>query len=191
MYSLDDNNELLYVAGIMDDSIVDGPGLRTAIFLQGCDKHCPGCHNPESWDYSEETLEKTKMTFKEVLDRIKANAISNKVTFSGGDPVLQSKKLVEFIKYMRANGVNHEIMIFTGFKMEELTSNKDYSKLLLDVDLVMDGPFIQKEKSLELKFRGSRNQRYWYKKDNRFICEDDPTLQVDLMDLRNWCYSEE
>jgi hypothetical protein len=92
---------------------------------------------------------------------------------------------------MRANGVNHEIMIFTGFKMEELTSNKDYSKLLLDIDLVMDGPFIQKEKSLELKFRGSRNQRYWYKKDKYFICEDDPTLKVDLMELRNWCYSEE
>lgn len=182
MNSLD--NELLYVAGIMDDSIVDGPGLRTTIFLQGCTNHCKGCHNPETWDYSKEVLEKKKMTFKEVLDRIKANEISNKITFSGGDPALQAKRINKFIEYMRANNINHEIMVFTGFTMPALMSNIETVKLLLNIDLLIDGPFIEEQKSLELKFRGSKNQMYWYKKDDYFVCEDDSTKNVSLRDLK-------
>lgn len=175
MYYLNDIRDSLYIAGIEPESLVDGPGIRFTIFTQGCNHHCKGCHNPETWDHSSETLKNKEMSFKELLDKINESFLCTGITLSGGDPVLQAKKLCSFIKYLKDNNCNKSILMFTGYTLEELKSsdNPNVLELLTLVDSIMDGPFIQEQKSLELKFRGSRNQRYWIKDSNgEFISGD-------------------
>lgn len=177
MYSLIDNRNSLYIAGIEEDSIVDGPGLRFVLFLQGCVHRCQGCHNPESWDFSEETLKSKEMSFSDIVNKIKSNGLCSGITLSGGEPVLQSRKLSKFIDYLKANNTNKPIMMFTGYTLGQLKvmAYKDLylNNLLLSIDSIMDGPYIQEQKSLELKFRGSLNQRYWIKDaSGKFISGD-------------------
>ena len=175
MYYLNDNRNCLYVAGIEEESVVDGPGIRFTIFTQGCNHHCKGCHNPETWDYSPEALKDKVMSFEDILNKLNDNPLCSGITLSGGDPVLQAKKLCDFIKYLKDNNCNKPILMFTGYTLEELKSsdNLKIQELLTLVDSIIDGPFIQEQKSLELKFRGSRNQRYWIKDSNgEFISGD-------------------
>lgn len=145
------------VAGIIRESVVDGPGLRCVIFAQGCPRSCPGCHNPDNIDPNGGKL----MTVEEVALTVEKIRLITGVTFSGGDPFLQAKPFAALAKRFKSKGLN--IMTYTGYKWEELMllAEKDHSvkELLVNSDYLVDGPFIINQKDLNLPFRGSANQR--------------------------------
>ena len=143
----------LRVAGAIEESIVDGPGIRFALFLQGCRLHCPGCQNPHTWDFEGGTL----VPVDEVLARIKSSPLARGVTFSGGEPFEQAEALLPLAEELKAQG--YHLMAFTGYTLEQLLQKPGRAALLEKLDLLVDGPFIEAQKSLDLRFRGSRNQR--------------------------------
>ena len=143
----------LRVAGVIEESIVDGPGIRFVLFLQGCRLHCPGCQNPHTWDFEGGTL----VPADEVLARIKGNPLVHGVTFSGGEPFEQAEALLPLAEELKSQG--YHLMAFTGYTMEQLLQKPECAAFLEKLDLLVDGPFIEAEKSLDLRFRGSRNQR--------------------------------
>ena len=143
--------------GTANDSIVDGPGLRCAIFTQGCPHRCEGCHNPASHDpnggYEADTAD--------LIASIKRNPLLDGVTFSGGEPFLQAKPLTHIAKEAHARGLN--TMAYTGYTWEELlagaTAENGWLAFLRELDLLVDGRFVLEERSIELQFKGSKNQR--------------------------------
>ena len=142
------------IFGTANDSIVDGPGIRYAIFLQGCYHHCPGCHNPESHDVNGGKLEDTETILQEIMD----NPLLDGVTFSGGEPMLQPEPLLEMAKKIKELGLN--IVIYSGYLFEELLIlGPKHKELLSYCDMLVDGKFEQDKKSLALLYCGSTNQR--------------------------------
>lgn len=143
------------MAGIAGDSIVDGPGIRTAYFAQGCPHHCEGCHNPETWAFEGGT----PMDTETLADIARSNPLCRGVTFSGGEPFAQAEGFAELAELLKADG--YEIASYTGYTFEHLRDHgTDAQKRLLSLlDVLVDGPFILAERSLDLSFRGSRNQR--------------------------------
>ena len=144
---------MLQVAGFAEESIVDGPGLRFVIFLQGCPIHCPGCQNPQTWDFGGGTT----VSSQDILDKIRRDPIVHGVTFSGGEPFEQAAALLPLARELKRLG--YHLMAFSGHTLEKLVARKECLELLELLDLLVDGPFVEAEKSLELRFRGSRNQR--------------------------------
>lgn len=144
-------------ADLQIDSVVDGEGIRTVIWTQGCPHHCLGCHNPNTHDFNEGEV----VDVSEVLDRIDELENQDGITFSGGDPMCQPKACAKIAKYAKGKGLN--IWCYTGYTYEKLQQlsqiNNDIVEFLKTIDVLIDGPFILKEKSLDLKFRGSKNQR--------------------------------
>lgn len=145
----------LRLAGFAGDSIVDGPGIRFTTFCQGCPHHCPGCQNPETWPF-EGGFE---VTPEEVVEHVKRNPLTRGVTFSGGEPFAQAAAHAELARQLKAAG--YEVASYTGYTFEQLLEEQDPAKLdlLQQLDILVDGPFRQEELSLELRFRGSANQR--------------------------------
>lgn len=143
------------IAGIVDDSIVDGPGLRFTIFTQGCSHHCPGCHNPETHDPMGGREEETDR----LIARMKKNPLLSGITLSGGDPMEQSAACAELAKAAHAAGLN--VWTYTGYTWEQLLKENEADRMALlgETDVLVDGPFIQSQRSLELNFCGSKNQR--------------------------------
>ena len=145
---------MLNLSGIVSDSIVDGPGIRTTVFCQGCPHHCPGCHNPETWEFGCGT----DMDEETIVDIVRSNPLCRGVTFSGGEPFAQAAGYAKLAKLLK--GAGYEVAAYSGFTFEQLLNGTpDQRKLLASIDVLIDGPFLQAEKSLELVFRGSRNQR--------------------------------
>lgn len=147
----------LRVAGTVNDSIVDGPGIRLTIFTQGCPHHCAGCHNPQTHDFNGGSITDTV----DLLEKIKGNPLLDGVTFSGGEPFCQAEALAELGNDIKSLGLN--VITYTGYTFEYLFEHKNdnsYGKLLEVTDFLIDGKFIESEKDWQLKFRGSRNQRY-------------------------------
>ena len=145
---------MLDLSGIVSDSIVDGPGIRTAIFSQGCPHHCPGCHNPETWEFGCGT----PMDEADIFDIVRSNPLCRGVTFSGGEPFAQAEAFAKLAKLLKAKG--YEVASYSGYTFEELLRGTEAQKALLSsIDILIDGRFIQAQKSLEIAFRGSRNQR--------------------------------
>ena len=145
----------LRVAGSIQDSIVDGPGIRYTLFVQGCPHHCPGCHNPESWDFQGGT----EREIDEIFSEIQKNPLVRGVTFSGGEPLSQAGPLSELARMLKESG--YEIAIYTGWVFEDLLqgASPEQLALLQCADVLIDGPFLQDQRNLSLKFRGSKNQR--------------------------------
>ena len=143
------------IAGMVEDSIVDGPGLRFTFFTQGCPHHCPGCHNPETHDVTQGQ----KVTLKEIYARIKNDKGITGVTFSGGDPFLQAQKLIPLAKKLKEDG--YDLAMYSGWTFEELQKSPvpGTKELLSFADTLVDGKFILEQRSLELPFRGTKNQR--------------------------------
>lgn len=143
------------IAGTVNDSIVDGPGLRYTVFTQGCPHHCPGCHNPETHDPAGGREEDTEA----LIARMKKNPLLSGLTLSGGDPLMQSVPCLELARAAHAAGLN--VWVYTGFTWEALMreGNPDRMALLAETDVLVDGPFIQAQRSLELNYCGSGNQR--------------------------------
>ena len=145
---------MLDLSGIVTDSIVDGPGIRTAIFCQGCPHHCPGCHNPETWEFGCGT----PMEEEAILEIVRANPLCRGVTFSGGEPFAQAEGFAKLARLLKVQG--YEVASYSGYTFEELLEGSEAQKeLLASIDILIDGPFVLAERSLEVPFRGSRNQR--------------------------------
>lgn len=145
---------MLRLAGIAGDSIVDGPGIRMTVFGQGCPHHCEGCHNPETWDFEGGTL----MDEQDILDIILSNPLVKGVTFSGGEPFAQPEGFTSLAKALHKHG--YEVASYTGYTFEQLQDGTPEQKTLLEnIDILIDGPYIQQKRSLTLVYRGSSNQR--------------------------------
>ena len=145
---------MLNLAGIQTDSIVDGPGIRTTFFCQGCPHHCEGCHNPETWPFDGGT----PMDTDAMMSVVKSNPLCRGVTFSGGEPFAQAEGFLALAKALKAEG--YEVASYSGYTFEQLLhGTQAQQQLLQSIDILIDGPFLQQEKSLELAFRGSSNQR--------------------------------
>ena len=145
---------MLNLAGIAGDSIVDGPGIRTTVFGQGCPHHCPGCHNPETWEFGCGT----DMTEEAVAEIVEQNPLCRGVTFSGGEPFSQAAAFAKLGRMLKEKG--YEVASYSGFTFEQLMHGTPEQRELLEtLDVLIDGPFVLEERSLELNFRGSRNQR--------------------------------
>lgn len=145
---------MLNLAGIQQDSIVDGPGIRTTFFCQGCPHHCQGCHNPETWPFSGGM----PMETGEMVALVLANPLCRGVTFSGGEPFAQAEGFAELAVALKEKG--YEVASYSGYTFEQLLHGTPAQRTLLEnIDILIDGPFVQAEKSLEIAFRGSRNQR--------------------------------
>ena len=145
---------MLDLSGIVSDSIVDGPGIRTTFFCQGCPHHCEGCHNPETWDFGCGTT----VPVEDLVDVVKSNPLCRGVTFSGGEPFAQAAGFAKLARLLKKEG--YEVASYSGYTFEALLEgSEDQKKLLASIDILIDGPFVLAERSLELVFRGSRNQR--------------------------------
>jgi anaerobic ribonucleoside-triphosphate reductase activating protein len=143
----------LRISGTVNDSIVDGPGLRYVIFTQGCPHHCPGCHNPETLDFSGGKLISTQTLYENIC----SNPLLSGVTFSGGEPFVQAAQLFTLAKEIKKAGL--ELAIYSGYTLEELLQDEAKHRLLSYADVLIDGRFVLAERSLTLPFRGSVNQR--------------------------------
>ena len=145
---------MLDLSGIVTDSIVDGPGIRTVVFSQGCPHHCVGCHNPETWEFGCGT----PMDIARIFQIVRSNPLCRGVTFSGGEPFAQAEEFGALARMLKIAG--YEVASYTGYTFEQLLKGTKAQRALLEhLDVLIDGPFVQEQKSLELAFRGSRNQR--------------------------------
>lgn len=143
------------LSGVTGDSIVDGPGLRLTIFTQGCLHHCPGCHNPQTHDPEGGSWADTE----DILATAAENPLLDGITLSGGDPFLQPVPCLALAEGAHKIGLN--VWTYTGYTWEALWEENAPEKiaLLKETDVLVDGPFLLAERSLELRFCGSRNQR--------------------------------
>ena len=143
----------LRIAGIVDDSIVDGEGVRLTVFTQGCPHHCHGCHNPQTWNLTGGH----EIDTEEIVQKLKANPLLSGITFSGGEPFLQPAPLADLARAAHSLGL--DVWSYTGFTLEELEKRTDAQQLLNEVDMLVDGPYVEALRDLTLRFRGSSNQR--------------------------------
>ena len=148
---------MLRISGIIRESVVDGPGVRFVVFTQGCPHHCPGCHNPDTHSFEGGKL----VDINRIAGEISQNPLLKGVTLSGGEPFCQPGPLAELAHIVHAKGL--DVMVYSGYTFEQLLkraeTEPDVQALLSETDVLVDGRFIQAEKSLLLKFRGSKNQR--------------------------------
>lgn len=145
------------ISGTVSESIVDGPGFRYTIFVQGCPHNCPGCHNPQTHDFNGGKIVDTDELYAECVE----DPLNKGVTFSGGEPFSQAKPLYELGKRFKERG--YDLWCYTGWTMKELwkMAESEYyiGKLLSIIDVLVDGRFILERRTLSLPFRGSENQR--------------------------------
>lgn len=144
----------LRIAGCTNDSIVDGPGLRYTIFTQGCPHNCKGCHNPGTHDANCGNL----MNIETIVSEVKKNPLLDGITLSGGEPFAQAEVAGELAEKVKEE-LNLSVITYTGYLFENLLKEEKNKKLLENTDILIDGPFIIGEKSLDLMYRGSKNQR--------------------------------
>lgn len=146
---------IIRISGIIDESIVDGKGLRYTIFTQGCPHRCEGCHNPHTHDFYGGEERDIASLFEEICQ----NPLLSGVTFSGGEPFCQPIPLTKLAHMVHEKGLN--VVTYTGYTLEQLLEmkNADVYGLLAQTDILIDGKFDQNQKDLSLSFRGSKNQR--------------------------------
>ena len=145
------------VAGIIKESVVDGPGIRLVVFAQGCKHNCPGCHNPETHPFNGGK----DIKICEILEEIIGNHLLCGVTFSGGEPFEQAEGFTRLGEEIKKLGLN--VLTYSGYTYEKILShsikNRAWKNLLQVTDILIDGPFDISKKDISLKFRGSSNQR--------------------------------
>ncbi|WP_423364482.1 anaerobic ribonucleoside-triphosphate reductase activating protein [Mycoplasma sp. P36-A1] len=146
------------LAGIIDDSIVDGPGLRTVFFFQGCNHNCQDCHNPQSHSFNTGT----DYTITQIKEHLGKNPLAKRITVSGGEPFDQYSALLEFVKYFK----EYHIWIYTGYTKQQIIDKK-YDEVFEYIDALVDGRFDKNLKTLEIPFIGSSNQKIYYFKSNK------------------------
>lgn len=147
----------LRLSGLVEESIVDGSGLRFVVFVQGCPHHCEGCHNPQTHSFHDGYIENIDYIFQQY----RQNPLLTGITFSGGEPFCQPEPLAALGRMVRAVGGN--VITYTGYVYEDLLKmaqdNPGIGKLLSVTNQLIDGPYVESLKDLTLPFRGSSNQR--------------------------------
>ena len=145
------------IAGIVKESVVDGPGIRYVVFTQGCPHHCPGCHNPQTHAFDGGELKQTE----DLLEQLGKNPLVRGLTLSGGEPLAQTEAVLQLTKGAKA--MQKDVILYTGYTWEQVLEKQkkeDALKELLDqLWLVIEGPFLEAQKNLALPFRGNTNQR--------------------------------
>ena len=143
------------IANTVSDSIVDGPGLRFTVFTQGCPHRCPGCHNPDTHD----PAGGHEATVDELAEKLLSNPLTDGLTLSGGEPFCQAEECAKLAAAAREKGLN--VWTYTGYTYERLISGEvpGAMDLLAQTDVLVDGPFVEAQKSYAALFRGSTNQR--------------------------------
>ena len=153
----DEEKKSIRIAGVVKESIVDGPGIRFVVFCQGCPHHCPGCHNAVTHDFDGGY----DCGVETILKAIDENPLLSGVTFSGGEPACQPEGFADLALGVKAR--NLDIIMYSGYTFEELLEKAEREKPLADllslVDILVDGRYLESERDLTLLFRGSRNQR--------------------------------
>lgn len=139
------------VLDIVRGTTVDGPGFRTAIYFAGCDHRCPGCHNPQSWDFNAGT----EMTLDEIMGIIREEDFD--VTLTGGDPLYHAREIASLAEAIVKEG--HAVWLYTGFTIEQIQESETLSAPLPYLEAIVEGPFIESLRDPDLRFRGSSNQR--------------------------------
>lgn len=137
------------IRSILPESLADGPGLRTVVFMQGCDKRCPGCHNPESWDMTGGTLH----SVEELVEKIVAVAETRRVTISGGEPLLQLAAVLELARSLKDSGF--DLCLYTGREESEVPR-----EIYTVFDAVKTGPYDEKKRTSVMPYIGSTNQKF-------------------------------
>jgi len=143
---------LLNLARTIPRSAANGPGQRFVVWVQGCAIRCPGCWNPDTWDFETRQLRDTAALADEILD---TSGIEG-VTFTGGEPFHQAGALVDVASRVRAAGLS--VFVFTGYELDELT-RADHRELLALTDVLVSGRYVQALRSFDSEWRGSTNQR--------------------------------
>lgn len=151
MSALNPNLTTFNVLDIRRGTTVDGPGLRTSIYLAGCRHACPGCHNPDSWDFNAGT----PMTVDEILEVVREEDFD--VTLTGGDPLMHPHKLPLLTAAIRSLGKS--IWLYTGYTISQIRLSPALRRAVADIDTIVEGPFILALRDTDLIFRGSANQR--------------------------------
>ncbi len=144
---------MISILDILEDTTVDGPGFRTAVYAAGCPNNCPGCHNPASWNIKNGHW----MSTDEILGKVLADNFAD-VTFSGGDPMFQPEGFTELAHAIKLKS-NKNIWCYTGYLFENILNNPLQYKLLQYIDVLVDGKFKEELRDETLYFRGSSNQR--------------------------------
>ena len=149
-------------ATIKDNDIANGPGVGVSVFLQGCERHCDGCFNPETWDF-EGGQEFTQDTLKHIINALTANGIKRHLSILGGEPLHPNNLFLTqlIISTVKQELPETKIYIWTGYTVEELrkSTSKALQYILSTADVLIDGPYIEAERDITLPMRGSRNQR--------------------------------
>lgn len=143
----------LRVLDIIEETMVDGVGLRTAIYFAGCGHKCEGCHNPESWGFNGGK----EYTVDELLGIIKRDPFAN-VTFSGGDAFFQVGAATELARRIKEE-TDKTLWVYTGYTIERIIQTRYLARMLPYIDVLVDGPFVKELRNTDLAFRGSENQR--------------------------------
>ena len=143
----------LRVLDIIEETMVDGVGLRTSIYFSGCNHFCKGCHNPQSWNLHNGK----EMTIDELLDIIKADEFAN-VTFSGGDPFFQVGAATELARRIKEE-TDKTLWVYTAYTIEKIIQTRFLARMLPYIDVLVDGPYVKELRNTDLPFRGSENQR--------------------------------
>ncbi|MCQ2215996.1 MAG: anaerobic ribonucleoside-triphosphate reductase activating protein [Bacteroidales bacterium] len=143
----------IYVLKIVESTTVDGPGFRNSVYCAGCENKCPGCHNPQSWDM----MAGTPMLVEDIATKLLDDDLCN-VSFSGGDPMFQAKGFAQLARIIKAKS-NKTIWCYSGYTLEEILSDPDKKDLLANVDVLVDGRYVEALRDTDLLFRGSSNQR--------------------------------
>lgn len=153
------DSKLLSIYEIVQDDVVNGPGIRASIFFSGCEHKCPGCHNPETWDRKNGQL----MTADEIIGDFSSNKLISSVTFTGGDPVYQWVNAIELATKCRE--LYDNMILYTGFTFVTIKTmckiKPDFVNFLKNFKYIIPEPYIANERNLSLAYRGSNNQRIY------------------------------
>lgn len=150
-------NSKIQIIDVIRGTTVDGPGFRTSVYFSGCSHQCPGCHNPQSWDFSSGKA----MDIEEIMEIIREEDFD--VTLTGGDPLYHPETVKSLVEEINKTG--HSVWIYTGFTWEEIYSSPRLSDAVAEAEVVVEGRFIKDMRDESLRFRGSRNQRIIRVKD--------------------------
>ena len=149
-------------AGIIKNDVAAGQGVCVTFFVQGCDTHCPGCHNPQTWDF-DGGYNFTQETMDKIIQALKANGVQRNFCVMGGEPLHPNNRFLTnlVITEVRKKYPDIKIYLWTGYVYEDLVDKQEkiLQNILQNIDVLIDGPFIKEQRDITLAMRGSRNQR--------------------------------
>lgn len=149
-------------AGIIKNDVAAGKGVCVTFFVQGCDLHCPGCHNPQTWDFNG-GYEFTQETLNSIITALKANGVQRNFCIMGGEPLHPDNRFLTnlVVQEVRAHYPDIKIYVWTGYQYENLLAKNEkiLQNIFDNIDVLVDGPFIKEQRDITLAMRGSRNQR--------------------------------